>query len=138
MAGMLNKDKGLNDLLQTILVELTKLLPSDIAAIWLLNETYDPETSKLSSELEVAAVIGCCEDALGRLNTLNVDKEKWFHQAIESATPIIRQSGEEAGPLGEAMGYQVGLLIHRHGSNCQRKTAGRHCAGPGITQPLRG
>jgi sigma-B regulation protein RsbU (phosphoserine phosphatase) len=107
VAGMLNKDKGLNDLLQSILVELTKLLPSDIAAIWLLNETYDPETSKLSAELEVAAVIGCCDDALGRLNSLNVDKEKWFHQAIESSTPIIRQAGEEAGPLGEAMGYKA-------------------------------
>jgi sigma-B regulation protein RsbU (phosphoserine phosphatase) len=106
VAGMLNKEKGLNDLLQVILAELTKLLPSDIAAIWLLNETYDPKTSQLSAELDVAAIIGCCEDSLNRLNTLKADKEIWFQQAIESSTPIIRQSGEEVGPLGAAMNYK--------------------------------
>ncbi len=105
VAGMLTKDKSLDDLLNAILEQLTRLLPSDIAAIWLLNETYDPGTSKLSSELEVAAVTGCCEDNILRLKTLQADKEKWFHQAIASPIPIIRQAGEEVGPLGEAMGY---------------------------------
>lgn len=106
VAGMLTKDKSLDDLLHAILEQLTKLLPSDIAAIWLLNETYDPETSKLSAELDVAAVTGCCEDNIVRLSTLQADKEKWFHRAIASPIPIIRQPGEDVGPLGEAMGYK--------------------------------
>jgi sigma-B regulation protein RsbU (phosphoserine phosphatase) len=106
VAGMLTKNKGLDDLLNAILEELTKLLPSDIAAIWLLNEAYDPETSALSTELEVAAVTGCCEDTLNRLTNLQAGKEKWFLQAVASPIPIIRQSGEDVGPLGEAMGYK--------------------------------
>jgi sigma-B regulation protein RsbU (phosphoserine phosphatase) len=105
VAGMLTKDKSLNDLLRVILDELTKLLPSDIAAIWLLNETYDPNTAVLAAHLDVAAVTGCCDDAVGRLNTLKAEQEIWFHQAIESSMPIIRQSGEEIGPLGRAMEF---------------------------------
>ncbi|MGA9399206.1 MAG: GAF domain-containing protein, partial [Anaerolineaceae bacterium] len=106
VAGMLTKDTGLNDLLNIVLDELNKLLPCEVAAIWLLNESYNPEQASLSSELELVAVSGCCDDNVNKLQTLQAEKEMWFKQAIDTPHPIIRQSGEAIGPLGEAMGYK--------------------------------
>ena len=106
VAGMLTKDTGLNDLLNIVLDELNKLLPCEVSAIWLLNESYDPEQASLSSELELVAVSGCCEDNVNKLQTLQAEKEMWFKKAIDTPHPIIRQSDEAIGPLGEAMGYK--------------------------------
>ncbi len=106
VAGMLTKEAGLNDLLNTILNELAKLLPCEVSAIWLLNESYDPEKASLSNELELVAVSGCCEENVNKLQNLIAEKETWFKKAVDTPHPIIRQSGEELGPLGESMGYK--------------------------------
>lgn len=106
VAGMLTKDTGLNDLLNIVLEQLYKLLPCEVSAIWLLNESYDPEQTSLSSKLELVAVSGCCEENISKLQNLQAEKELWFKKAIDSPRPIIRASGDAIGPLGEAMGYK--------------------------------
>jgi sigma-B regulation protein RsbU (phosphoserine phosphatase) len=58
VAGLLSADIALDEVLRTILSELERSLPLDLAAIWLLDEDAEEGETPASSELHLAAMHG--------------------------------------------------------------------------------
>jgi len=93
VAGLLSSETDLDQLLDAILVELENTLPSDVAAIWLLDE----------GALCLAAVHGgsphiCVSDVEGGAGA-------WLGQALMAEQPLVRTVDTPPEPLGAAMGF---------------------------------
>jgi sigma-B regulation protein RsbU (phosphoserine phosphatase) len=93
VAGLLSADVLLEEMLNTILVELEHTLPCDIAAIWLLED----------DELSVAAVRGSA--AAEDLDDLPANVELWLTQALQAQQPTIRVPNAARDPLQESLGF---------------------------------
>ena len=96
VAGLLSETVGVEQVLDVILTELERNLPSDVAAIWLLDE----------GELYLAAVHGC--DAQELENARRASEEASLHltSALVAESPIIRKLTDPLGPSGLAAGFE--------------------------------
>lgn len=95
VAGLISANVGVEQVLDAILTELERNLPSDISAIWLLDE----------DEIFLAAAHGCDVDALERARAESPQAAFWLATALLSETPIIRRPEDPIGPAGLAAGY---------------------------------
>jgi serine phosphatase RsbU (regulator of sigma subunit)/putative methionine-R-sulfoxide reductase with GAF domain len=93
VAGLLSSNIGIEQVLDTILAELTRILPCEISTIWLLD----------GEQINLAAVRGCCavqEVEVARQNS--TDAAAWLFSALLSDQPIIRKPTDPIGPSGLA------------------------------------
>jgi sigma-B regulation protein RsbU (phosphoserine phosphatase) len=111
VAGLLSEDVLLTELLDTILVELERTLPCDLAAIWLLED----------DELHVAAIRGpdvyaFTADTIlptaaghpasdGPPEPAGPEMSTWVSQSLSSERPIIRSPESPPDPLGETLEF---------------------------------
>jgi serine phosphatase RsbU (regulator of sigma subunit) len=93
VAGLLSADVDLNQLLDAILTELEHTLPSDVAAIWLLNE----------DALCLAATHGYPSEVC--ILNLSPKTAPWLYQALSADEPTIRTSDAPPEPLGATLGF---------------------------------
>jgi serine phosphatase RsbU (regulator of sigma subunit)/putative methionine-R-sulfoxide reductase with GAF domain len=97
VAGLISADVGLEDVLDSILRELERNLPCDVAAVWLLD----------GDNLYLAQVHGA--------DIMEVDSaaHRWpeayafLSSALTSEQPIIRKPDDPIGPTGTALGYSA-------------------------------
>ncbi|MBI3161892.1 MAG: GAF domain-containing protein, partial [Chloroflexi bacterium] len=96
VAGLISNNVGVDEVLETILSELDRNLPIDIAAIWLLQ----------GDELCLSAVHGCDANQLENVCIANPDATYAMAEALMSDVPIIRRADEPIWPSGLAAGYE--------------------------------
>jgi GAF domain-containing protein len=98
VAGLISANVGVEQVLEAILTELERNLPSDVAAIWLLD----------GDDIFLAAVHGCDPEALERARAESPRAAVWLATALLSEAPIIRRPDDPIGPSGEAAGFEPG------------------------------
>jgi sigma-B regulation protein RsbU (phosphoserine phosphatase) len=124
VAWLLSTDVGLDEVLDSILTELDRTLPCDVAAIWLLDEENVEPSIDLNDRpaLRLAAVRG--EQAAGMeilqpgmsLNDIRIafgfsaesDAEEfssWLVKALNAEQPVSRQPSDSFEPLGAALDF---------------------------------
>jgi GAF domain-containing protein len=95
VAGLLSEYVGVDEALESILTELERNLPVDIAAIWLLDE----------GELHVAAVHGGDAEAIDAARLASPATAGAMIEMLASAEPVIRKPSDPPWPAGAAAGY---------------------------------
>lgn len=130
IAGLLSADADLEKVLHAILDKLYRVLPCDVAAIWLLDEELLPEDLEMGggeavlpvqSYLRLAAYTGADLTGLGLeqgqsleevLAALGPEAEgageisnSWFLEAFHSDRPVIRTGDSGFDPIGHALNF---------------------------------
>lgn len=123
VAGLLSEDVDLNVVLNSILVELDRTLPSDIAAIWLLNKEQAADPENGIPGLNLAAVHSLRKDIFlikvgsspWELILINPELSthldpalatSWLMDAMNSSQPIFRTAETPYEPIGAVLGFQ--------------------------------
>ena len=107
VAGLLSADVGLEHLLNQLLEELTKTLPSETAAIWLIeNSETDSGPGPFTSPLRLAALHSPKEEIDDLVDKLTISSsEEWLTDILENHFPQIRDADVDVGSLGKLFGY---------------------------------
>jgi len=124
VAGLLAAGVDLDQMLDAILTELERNLPSDAVAIWLVRD----------GDLCLAAAHGFPEEVC--IADFSSETPAWFSQALQADQPTVRTPGSPYEPLGAALEFppdysaiaaplrtgdrQLGLLTMAH------RTPGRY------------
>ncbi len=96
VAGLLSSNAGMDEVLETILIELDRNLPTDISAIWLLED----------GELRLSAVHGCDPEQLESACIASPDATYAMAEALIADVPVIRRADNLMWPAGLAAGYE--------------------------------
>ncbi|HEX9028377.1 MAG TPA: GAF domain-containing protein, partial [Anaerolineales bacterium] len=122
VAGLLSANAGLDQVLEAILTELERSFPSDIAALWLLDEA-DLETEiTVAGQLRLAAFHSAgslgldlrvgqhLEDILASHHfAVEADQPtltaSWLTEALSAGKPVVRSPQAPLDPLGSALGF---------------------------------
>jgi phosphoserine phosphatase RsbU/P len=96
VAGLLSSNAVLDRLLDSILAELERILPCEIAGIWLLEED--------STGFKLAAVRGLSQDSFQSLSHLDPLAEGCLARALQASLPIIRSPQDPPGPFASLLG----------------------------------
>ncbi len=97
VAGLISADVGLEDVLDSILRELERNLPCDVAAIWLLDgENLFLAQVHGADIMEVDGAAHRWPEAYGFLAS-----------ALTADQPIVRKPDDPIGPTGTALGYSA-------------------------------
>jgi serine phosphatase RsbU (regulator of sigma subunit)/putative methionine-R-sulfoxide reductase with GAF domain/anti-sigma regulatory factor (Ser/Thr protein kinase) len=97
VAGLISADVSLEDVLNSVLRELERNLPCDVAAIWLLD----------GDNLYLAQALGA--------NILEIDNaaHRWpeaynfLEAALTAEQPVVRKPDDPIGPTGTALGFSA-------------------------------
>jgi sigma-B regulation protein RsbU (phosphoserine phosphatase) len=97
VAGLVSADVSLEDVLDSVLRELEKSLPCDVAAVWLLE----------GDDLYLAQAHGA--------NIMEIDNaaHRWpeaynfLAEALNAEQPVIRKPDDPIGPTGTALGFSA-------------------------------
>ena len=95
VAGLISANVGVEQVLDTILIELERNLPVDVAAIWLVGE----------GGLFLAAVHGGDPVALEDARLNSADASIALATALLSDVPVIRKPNDPLGLAGVALGF---------------------------------
>lgn len=95
VAGLISTNTGVEEVLETILAELDRILPIDISAIWLLED----------GDLCLSAVHGCDPAQLESVCITDPTAAYAMAEALISDAPIIRRPDDPIWPAGLAAGY---------------------------------
>ena len=120
VAGLLSTDADLDQVLDAILTELERTIPSELAAIWLLDEGMKGNSEDGISEedvprLRLASVhgaeaagleleLGLTLEEMLALHGVALDQPKnitsWLNEALNANHPVIRAPNSAFEPLG--------------------------------------
>jgi serine phosphatase RsbU (regulator of sigma subunit)/putative methionine-R-sulfoxide reductase with GAF domain len=95
VAGLLSEHAGVDQVLESILVELERNLPVDLAAIWLVRD----------GGLQLVAVHGMESQKVEDGYRLSPEAASRLQQALISEVPLIRQPGDVFLPSTLAAGF---------------------------------
>ncbi|MBN1304065.1 MAG: GAF domain-containing protein [Anaerolineales bacterium] len=96
VAVLLSENAGVEDVLEVILTELERNLPSEVAVVWLLEE----------GELYPAAVHGCDPAFLIQARRDSLDASLVLASALLGSQPLIRKPEDAMDPAGVAVGFK--------------------------------
>ncbi len=97
VAVLLSASASLDQVLDAVLTELERNLPSDIAAIWLLDD----------EDIYCAAVHGARADELERARQDYPEATGMLGTALLSRQPFIRKPTDPLGPSAQAAGFDA-------------------------------
>lgn len=117
VAGILAAEVDLNHVLASVLAELENTLPLDAAAIWLVDDTTQPEISGNAPDLYLASMRSSSKFSLDlelglrpdEVFEFNLDEpvpeprpnvSAWLHEALSSDAPVVRTPLSPIEPLG--------------------------------------
>lgn len=102
VAGLLSEHIALDDVLESILVQLHMNLPCDIAGIWLFNGDKDLDDIAIEDrELQLAAYKTSESYPSEELGSIYFFPDNWVKSAFEEKTPTIRKPGDTIGPIAK-------------------------------------
>ncbi len=108
VAGLLSGNTALSQVLESILTELERNLPCDVAGIWLVEDESSlqgrnrgiPEQPRL----HLAAVHGN-DNRLIQDYQIPDEINSWLYVALKTEQPTIRSPKDPLGPLGAALNF---------------------------------
>lgn len=95
VAGLLSANASLEEVLDRILTELERNLPSDIATIWLLDE----------ADLHLAAVHGTSAEPVVAARYDSAETSAWLTRALLARQPFVRRTEDAYSPAACAGGF---------------------------------
>lgn len=104
VASLISANMAIDQLFETILLELEQNLPCEVSAIWLVEEG-ETAGGKQPSRLRLAAARGVTPDKIVQAIESSRSVHDWMEQALTGSQPKIRRPGDPYGPLGAAMDY---------------------------------
>ncbi len=104
VAGLVSANIGLDNLLEKILVELERNLPCEVAAIWLVEESYTSNNSD-GHYLRLAAVHGAPAEKITQSIEEFPEVKAFLEKVLEMDDPNVRSPLDPLGPLGKAMDF---------------------------------
>jgi phosphoserine phosphatase RsbU/P len=99
VAGLLSENKALDELLETILSQLHKNLPCDIASIWLFDAGVDLKAPIEKRKLYLAAYQASEGFDRQEFTELSFIPDEWVIKALSQKEPSIRNPEETQGPI---------------------------------------
>jgi len=97
VAGLLSDNVNVEQVLDAVLTELERTLPSEISTLWLLRDEGD---------LYLAAVHGIEKSVLEDIRRSSADASISLASALLSPEPVIRKEEDVMGPVGLAAGFK--------------------------------
>lgn len=97
VAGLLSDNVNVEQVLDAILTELERNLPSEISTLWLLRDEGD---------LYLAAVHGLEDSKLKNARRSSADASIFLASALLSPKPVIRKPEDVLGPVGLAADFE--------------------------------
>jgi serine phosphatase RsbU (regulator of sigma subunit)/putative methionine-R-sulfoxide reductase with GAF domain len=104
VASLLTANLDLDNLFNTILLELDQNLPCEASSIWLLEEPCLPDEINQKT-LKLAAVRNISANVLDESSKSANDIREWLLNALCKPEPTIRKPEDPYGPLGTALGF---------------------------------
>jgi len=101
VAGLLSENTALSELLNTILEQLHKNLPCDIAGVWLFDAKSTSEVPLENRKLYLAAHQTSEGFEQKPLDELSFIPDEWVKNALSQKEPTIRKPDESQGPIAE-------------------------------------
>jgi GAF domain-containing protein len=95
VAGLLSANLALDQVLDTILAEVKRTLPCDVAAIWLTQD----------DDLCLAAVHSESAVEAARVSHVSPETSQWLEQALHAEQPTIRTPESSYEPWGAALEF---------------------------------
>ena len=148
VAGLLSAEAGLEQVLRAILDELERILPLDLAAVWLLEEDEAGAVYGQKSLVLAASGGGCANElelAYGlRPDDLVFDQEDgshssyppdaWLNEILLSDHPLIRPKNSPLDPLAAALQFSsdysgIGIPLRVGAQNMGVLTLAHHAPG---------
>jgi len=122
VAGLLSADDELEQVLDSILIELDRNLPLELAAFWLLDGDVDADDENSTSFLNLAAMHGDCiaeldlESGMRPRDVLELNPSElletnpemtctWLGEALAAVHPVTRSPESSYEPMGAALDY---------------------------------
>ena len=107
VAGLLSTESDITHVLNQLLSELIKTLPSEIAGIWLAeNIESESQTEHPIGPLQLAALISPGDDLKNMLDHLDVTQsDRWLTDILVSPYPLIRDNMMRGEPFGRLFNY---------------------------------
>jgi serine phosphatase RsbU (regulator of sigma subunit)/putative methionine-R-sulfoxide reductase with GAF domain len=102
IVGLLSENIALDDILQETLERLQKILPCDIAGIWLFEDELSEGETITSDELVLASYQTSEDYPPYQLNEFSFLPDEWVRNALSNAFPTIRKPDETQGPIAKA------------------------------------
>ena len=97
VAGLISADVGLEDVLDSVLRELERSLPCDVAAIWLLE----------GDNLYLAQAHGADIMEIDSAAHRWPEAYNFLTAALAADQPVVRKPDDPIGPTGTALGYSA-------------------------------
>ena len=104
VAGLLSENVALDELLDSILLELERNLPCETAAIWLMDNS-EPDKDAKEPRLKLAAAHGLEPARITAEYQTSPSARSFLTAALSRNHPTIRQPEHPFDPLGSVMGY---------------------------------
>ncbi len=101
VAGQLSENTALDQLLETILNQLHKNLPCDIAGIWLFDPDADFEEPIENRTLYLAAYQTSDRFERKQLKELAFIPDEWVKNTLNQKEPTIRKPEDTQGPIAQ-------------------------------------
>lgn len=107
VAGLLSAEISLEHLLNQLLEELTKTLPSETAAIWLIeNSESNSGIGQFTSPLRLAALHSPNDVLFDLVDQSKLSaSEEWLTDILENHYPHIHDTDANNEPFGDLFGY---------------------------------
>ena len=99
IAGLFSSQFTLDIIFEAILKELMRNLPSDAAAVWLLES----DVENIEAGLKAAAVLGADPAEVQKKASRNEVLLTWLMQALASEMPVIKRVKDPYEPLGNLL-----------------------------------
>jgi serine phosphatase RsbU (regulator of sigma subunit)/putative methionine-R-sulfoxide reductase with GAF domain/anti-sigma regulatory factor (Ser/Thr protein kinase) len=97
VAGLLSANANLEQVLDRILTELERNLPSDVSTLWLLDE----------EDVHLAAIHGASADQVITARYETPETSAWLAQALLARQPFVRRQGDPYSPSACAANFDL-------------------------------
>jgi GAF domain-containing protein len=89
----------------TILVELSKILPFEVAGFWLMDTDNEDLSNQVNQSFQLKAFRTADPNSQKALQGVNNSQGSWIEQAKDVEVPLIRKSSDQADPIAIALNF---------------------------------
>lgn len=99
VAVLVSQNTSITHIFTTVIQKIQEILPSDLASIWLLDETPEGATQHQPGILRLAACRSNSPDYTRSVPLLVAPEQSWLYQALGANQPLVRPPDAAADPI---------------------------------------